>query len=204
MWNDLRYALRTMRRAPVLSLAVILTIALAIGANTAIFSVVNAVILRPLPFNQPKQLVQVAEKNDALKIPNFGSSVLNYLSWKEQTQTLDLAAVGFATFALSGAGDPEQFTGTRVSPSLMSMLGLTPIAGRGFTNDEEKPNAPRVAMIGQGLWKRRFGGDPSIVGRSLTLNGLDYTVVGIAPTGLTLLTAGDIAIPLTIDPGREI
>src|SRR5689334_21930208 len=116
--NDLRYALRTMRRAPAFSAAVVLTVALAIGANTAIFSIVNAVILRPLPFDHPKALVQVAEKNDALRIPNFGSSVLNYLSWKEQTATMDLAAIGFATFAMSGTGDPEQFTGSRTSPSL--------------------------------------------------------------------------------------
>src|SRR5499426_3327092 len=100
--NDLRYALRTMRRAPAFSAAVVLTVALAIGANTAIFSVVNAVILRPLPFANPQRLVQVAEKNDAMHLASFGASVLNYLSWKEQTQTLQLAAIGFAPFALSG------------------------------------------------------------------------------------------------------
>src|SRR5215468_3926188 len=101
--NDLRYAARTMRRAPVFSAAVILTVALAIGANTAIFSVVNAVIIRPLPFAAPQRLVQVAEKNDAMRLPIFAASLLNYLSWKEQTQTLQLAAIGFGTFSLSGS-----------------------------------------------------------------------------------------------------
>jgi putative ABC transport system permease protein len=204
LMNDLRYAARTLRRTPAFSAAVILTVALAIGATTAIFSVVNAVILRPLPFDRPQRLVQVAEKNDALHLPLFGASVLNYLSWKEQTRTLDLAAVGFGTFALSGAGEPEQFTGSRMTPSLMPVLGLRPAAGRAFADDEERPGAPRVAMISEGLWKRRFGGDRSIVGRSLTLNGVDHTVVGVAPAALAILTGGDIWTPLTIDPGREI
>jgi len=203
--NDLRYALRTMRRTPVFSAAVILTVALAIGANTAVFSIVNAVIIRPLPFEQPSRLVQVAEKNDRLQLPNFSASVLNYLSWKEQTQTLQLAALGFGTYALSGSGDPEQLAGSRITPSLMPVLGLQPTLGRWFTEAEEKPGTPRVAMIGEGLWKRRFGADPAIVGRTLTLNGLDYTVVGVAPAALTVMTGGgDIWTPLTIDPGREI
>jgi len=202
--NDLRYALRTMRRTPMFSAAIILTVALAIGANTAIFSVVNAVILRPLPFEQPERLVQVGERNDVLRLPNFSSSVLNYLAWKEQTRTLDLAAIGFSSFALSGSGEPEQFTGNRISPSLMRVLGLSPVAGRDFTDDEEKPNAPRVAMIGEGLWKRRFGGELSLLGRNITLNGLDYTVVGIAPPALKLISGGDIWVPLAIDPAKEI
>jgi putative ABC transport system permease protein len=204
LMNDLRYAARTLRRAPAFSLAAILTVALAIGANTAIFSVVNAVILKPLPFDAPHRLVQVAEKNDALRLPLFGASVLNYLSWKEQTETLQLAAVGFGSFALSGSGEPEQFTGGRISPSLLPVLGLRPIAGRAFTEAEEKPGAPRVAMIGEGLWRRRFGGDPSLVGRSVTLNGIDHTVVGIAPPALAVLTGGDVWTPLPIDPGKEI
>src|SRR5499427_890081 len=202
--NDLRYAARTLRRAPVFSAAVILTVALAIGANTAIFSVVNTVIIRPLPFAAPNRLVQVAEKNDAMHLPIFGVSVLNYLSWKEQTQTLQLAAVGFGTFSLSGSGEPEQFTGGPITPSLMPVVGLSPIAGRAFTDDEEKPGAPRVVMIGEGVWKRRFGSDPALIGRTLTFNGLDYTVVGIAPAAMTVLTNGDVWTPLTIDPGREI
>jgi len=202
--NDLRYAMRTVRRTPAFSVAVILTVALAIGANTAIFSVVNAVILRPLPFDRPQRLVQVAEKNDAMRLPLFGASVLNYLSWKEQTQTLQLAAIGFGTFALSGDGEPEQYTGGRISPSLMPVLGLSPVAGRAFVDEDERPGAPRVVLIGEALWKRRFGRDPAIVGRTLTLNGLDHTVVGIAPAALPVLTGGDLWAPLTIDPAKEI
>jgi putative ABC transport system permease protein len=202
--NDLRYTARMMRKAPAFTAAVVLTVALAIGANTAIFSFVYAVMLRSLPFAEPQRLVQVAEKNDTLHLPNFGASVLNYLSWAEQTKTLErLGAMGFASFNMSGQGDPEQFTGSPISPSLVPLLGLQPVAGRAFRDGEDKPGSAPVAMISEGLWKRRFGREPSLVGRSLRLNGIDYTVVGIAPAALGLLTGGDIWIPLTIDPGRE-
>ena len=202
--NDLRYALRTFRRAPAFSLAVTSTVALTIAANTAMFSVVNAVLLRPLPFLDSKRLVQVAEKNDRLNLPNFGASVLNFVSWREQTHAFDeLAAMGFASFNLSGAGEPEQFVGNRISPAMMNVLGLAPVAGRGFSDAEERPGAAPVAMIGELLWARRFGRDPSIVGRTLTLNSLPVMVVGIAPSALALFSSGDIFVPLTIDRAKE-
>jgi putative ABC transport system permease protein len=202
--NDLHYALRMMRKSPVFTAAVVLTVALGIGANTAIFSVVNAVMLRPLPFSRPDRLVWVAERNDTLHLPTFSASVLNYLSWKEQTGTFEqLGAVGSASFTLVGRGDPEQFSGSALTPSVMPLLGLHPVAGRAFRDDDDKPGSVPVAMIGEGLWKRRFGGDPALVGQSLALNGVDYSVVGIAPSAVATLTAGEILIPLTIDPGRE-
>src|SRR5262249_40161713 len=120
------------------------------------------------------------------------------------THTRPLAAAGFGALTLRGSGEPEQFTGSPITPSLMPIVGLSPIAGRTFTADEEKPGTPRVVMIGEGLWKRRFGSDPALIGRTLALNGLEYTVVGIAPAAMTVLTNGDIWTPLTIDPGREI
>jgi putative ABC transport system permease protein len=203
--QDLRYTARLMWKAPAFTAAVVLTVALGIGANTAIFSFVYAVMLRPLPYAEPQRLMQVAEKNDKLNLPRFGASVLNYLSWAEQTQTFErLGAVGFGSYNLSGHGDPEQFTGTRISPSLMPLLGVQPVAGRAFQDGEDQPGGAAVAMISEGLWKRRFGGESSLVGRNLTLNGVDYTVIGIAPSALALLTGGDIWTPLTIDPGREI
>src|SRR5262245_19263767 len=205
MLNDLRFAARMLWKSPLVTLAIVLTVALGIGANTAIFSVVNAVLLRPLPFEQPDRLVWVAERNDTLNLPRFAASVLNYLSWKEQQTTFSqLGAVGFANFNLTGQGEPEQFTGGTLTPSLFPMLGIRPVLGRAFTEGEDRPGAAHVAMIGEGLWKRRFGGDPSIVGRSIALSGVDYTVVGIAPASLTLLSNGDIWIPLPIQPEREI
>lgn len=205
MINDLRYALRMMRRTPVFTAAVILTIALAIGANTAVFSVVNTVMIRPMPFADPSRLVQVAEKNDRLNLPSFGASVLNFLSWREQQQSLEeLAAIGFASYTISSGGEPEQLTGNRISPALTRVLGIAPIVGRGFTDEEEKPSAAPVALIGEGLWKRRFGGDRTVVGRTITLNATPTTVVGVMPASLNLLSGGDVYTPLTIDPAKEI
>jgi putative ABC transport system permease protein len=203
--NDLRYTVRMLRKSPLFTLAVVGTVALAIGANTAIFSVVNAVMLRPLPYEKPDRLVWIAEKNDKLNLPTFAASVLNYLSWKEQSRTFEsMGAFGFATFNLTGLGDPEQLTGGTVTPSLFPLLGIKPLLGRAFGADEDRPGSAKVAMIGEGLWKRRFGGDPSVVGRHLTLNSIDHTVIGIAPASLALLSNGDLWTPMTIDPGREI
>jgi len=205
MLTDVRYAARMMRRTPMFTSVVIVTVALAIAANTAIFSVVNAVMLKPLPFQEPKRLVQVAEKNDKLNLPNFGASALNFLSWREQTQTFEeLAAIGFSNYTLSGAGEPEQFSGNRISPALMHVLGLAPIAGRSFSNDEERPGGAPVAMVGERVWKGHFGADPTLVGRTISLNGEPTTVVGIAPDSLNLISGGDIYTPLTIDPAKEI
>jgi putative ABC transport system permease protein len=205
LWSDLRYALRMMRRTPLFTLTVVLTVAIAIAANATIFTVVNAVMIRPLPFAEPDRIMQVAEKNDKLNLPSFESSVLNFLSWREQTQSFqDLAAVSFAAFTLSGNGEPEQLTGNRISPALTKVLGIEPIAGRAFTADEEKPGAAPVAMIGEGLWKRRFGADPALIGRTITLDGAPTMVVGIAPAALKLIAGADIYTPLTIDRSKEI
>ena len=202
--NDLRYTVRLLRKSPLFTLAVVLTVALGIGANTAIFSVVNAVMLRPLPFADPDRLIWVAERNDTLKLPTFATSIPNYLSWKEQALAFEpLGAFGYASFNLTGRGDPEQFTGGTISPSLLPLLGIRPVAGRAFRDGEDRPGAPKVAMISEWLWKRRFGADPALVGRSLTLNGVDCTVVGIAPATLALLSNGDVWMPLAIDPGGE-
>ena len=203
--TDLRYALRLLLKSPLFTSAIVLTSALGIGATTTIFSVVNAVLVRPLPFGDPDRLMQIAEKNDKLHLPVFGASALNYLSWKEQTHTFEeLGAVQFSTFTLLGHGDPETYTGNAITPSLMHLLGLAPIAGRAFVEGDDKPGAAPIAMISESLWRRRFGGDPSVVGKSATLNGVAYTIVGIAPPALTVLTNGDVWVPLVIDPPKEM
>lgn len=203
--NDISYALRTMRKAKLFTAAVVLTIALAIGANIAIFSVVNAVMLRPLPFQDPGRLVQVAEKNDKLNLPIFSSSVLNFLDWKQRNHSFqDLAAFTSSNYTLTGSGEPEQLSGELISPALTRLLGIQPIAGRAFVDEEERPGAAPVAMIGEGLWKRRFASDRAVIGRTIILNGISTTVVGIAPASLNLIAVGDVYTPLTIDPSKEI
>ena len=204
LFQDVRYGIRSMRKTPIFTLAAILTLALGIGANVAIFSVVNAVLVRPLPFADSDRLVRVFEKNDRIKLSQFSSSVLNYLSWKEQIQSLDpLGCIGFVNYNLTGSGEPEQFRGSTLTPSILPLLGIQPVVGRGFRDDEEKPQSTPVAMISEGLWRRRFGADVTMIGRTITLNGVAYTLVGIAPPALTFLTTGAIWTPLIIDPGRE-
>ncbi len=205
LWKDLRYALRVMRRAPGFTAIVMLIASIAIAANATIFTVVNAVLIRPLPFGDPAHIVQLAEKNDKLNLPQFGASVLNFIDWREQARSFaGLAGVGFANFTLTGSGEPEQFAGNTISPSLLQVLGTRPVLGRGFTANEESPGASPVAMIGEGLWRRRFGANAGLVGRTVTLNGQSTLVVGIAPTALNLIGQADIYTPLKIDPRNEI
>ena len=202
--NDVRYALRTLRQSPLFAAAAIMTLALGIGANTAIFNVVNAVLVRPLPFTAPDRLIVVNERNDKLHLQDFNSSVLNYLSWKEQATSFEsMGALGSSNYNLTGRGEPENYSGAVISPSVMPLLGIQPVAGRLFHEGEDRPGAPPVAIIGENLWKGRFGRDMSLLGGRLTLNGIIYTVVGIAPPSLSVLAPGEIWTPMTIDPGRE-
>lgn len=203
--GDFRFALRMIRRAPTFAATVVLTVTIAIAANATIFTVVNAEMIRSLPYSQPERIMQVAEKNEKLDLPTFGASALNFLSWREQTQTFEqLAGMAFNPVTVSGSGDPEQLTANRISPVLTDVFGIKPIVGRAFRPDEEKPGTAGVAMIGEGLWKRRFGADPNLVGRNVVLDGLPTTIVGIAPASLKLIGGGDVYLPLTIDPSKEI
>ena len=202
---DLRYAARTLRRSPVFTAATVLTMALTIGANTAIFSVVNAVLIRPLPFLTPDRLMQVAERNDRLNLPNFAASVLNYLSWKDLNRSFEsLGAIGNGGGTLTGHGDPEQINGATITPSLLPLLGIQPTAGRSFRDGDDRPGAAPVAVISPALARRLFSAEHSAIGNHLTLSNVDYTVIGIAPPGLPFLAPGDVWTPIMIDPGREI
>ena len=202
--THLRFTFRTLRKSPAYALTTILTIGLGVGASTAIFSVVNAVMLRALPFASPERLVWVAEKNDKLRLPWFAASVLNYLSWREGQVSFDqLGAIRQSSYNLTGKGEPEQFTGNEISPSLFRVLGVRPVLGRDFQEDEDQPASQPVAIIGEGLWKRRFGGEPSVIGRNVTLNGAAYTVVGVAPSAPEILSQGDIWTPLVLDRSKE-
>ena len=203
--QDVAYSLRLMRKAPLFTAAVVLTIGLAIAATATIFSVVNAQILRPLPFKDPDRLLLVFERNDKLNAPIYNVSVLNFLDWRAQTQSFDLAAVNpNKNYILTGMGDPEQLTGARISPELPRVLGVPLIAGRSFTPEEEKPGAAPVVIIGEAFQQRHFGTDADVLGRTINLDGTPTTIVGIAPDTLNLLASGDIYTPLTIDPAKEM
>ena len=202
--QDLRYAARLLRRAPLFTLAVVCTLMLGIGATTTIFSVVNAVILTPLPFGASERLVQIAEKNDRLGLPTFSSSAANYLSWKGRAHAFEsMGAASFGSYNLTGdGGEPEQINGAPITTSLLTVFGLRPVRGRDFRAGDDVTGAPAVALISEALWHRRFGSDPSTVGRHIRVNSIDTEIVGIAPQSLTLAVAGDIWTPLvaTADP----
>ena len=180
-WQDVRYAVRALRRAPGFAAVAILTLALGIGANTAIFSVVNGVILRPLPYANPDRLVMLWES--ARDIPQIMVSYPNYLDWRSRTRSFEDIAVynGFDVFNLTGTGDPERVRGGLASANLFTVFGVRPDLGRGFAPTDDRPGAPGVAVITNAFWQRKFAADRGIVGRIIQLDGNSYTVVGVLP-----------------------
>jgi hypothetical protein len=168
--QDLRYSVRTLLKNPGFALIAIVTLALGIGANTAIFSVVNAVLLRPLNYTDPEQLVLVTDTQPPSN--ETPADYAEYLDWREQAQVFQhLAAYFNTTFTLTGHGDPQQLWGARISANTLPALGINPILGRGFRQEEEVRGSERVALISYGFWQRQFAGDPKVVGQSIT-NGL--------------------------------
>jgi putative ABC transport system permease protein len=205
--HDVIFAVRQLARRPGFTGIVVLVLALGIGATTAIFSVVNAAMLRPLPYPAPGQLVVVTDSQSELG--EAPSSYPEYLDWKAQTQVFsDIAGYFDATLTLTGHGDPEVLSGVRVSAALPRMLGAAPRIGRAFLPEEESPAAERVIMIGEELWRRRFNADARVIGQTLTLSGLPYTVVGVVPsTARSVLPHrlatgrhADFWAPLRLDP----
>jgi putative ABC transport system permease protein len=184
--QDLRYGLRMLLKNPGFTVIAVLALALGIGANSAIFSVVNAILLRPLPYKNPSQLVMIWEKATHLGFPKNTPSPANFLDWQKQNTLFQgMGAFAERSFNLTGVGEPERMDGRRVSANLFDLLGVKPIIGRTFVADEDKLGT-KVVLLNESLWKRRFGGDPSVIGRSLALNGESYTVVGVLPNSVRL------------------
>src|SRR5919197_2100395 len=181
LWQDFRYGLRTLLKNPGFTIIAIVALALGIGANTAIFSVVNAVLLRPLPFKNPQQLVMVWENATHLGFPKNTPSPPDFLDWQKQTTVFaGMAAIAERSFNLTDVGEPERLEGRRISANLFDLLGVPALLGRTFVSDDDQPGA-HVVLLSYPLWQRRFGSDPGVIGRALTLNGESYTVVGVMP-----------------------
>ncbi len=200
--QDLRFGGRQLLKSPGFTLVAVLTLALGIGATTAIFSVVYGVLLRPLPFAQPDELVRPLFRNREGQLSGAFSAP-NFVDLRAQSKTLaGVAAVTGGTFNLSGGGgsEPERLQGASVSADFFKVLGIRPLAGRTFAAGEDQADAPLVAVISEELWRRRFGGDPGIVGRSLTLNGRPHTVVGIMARGSQVPSGADVWVPLVFTP----
>lgn len=178
--QDLRYAARMLVRTPAFTAVAVLALALGIGANTAIFSVVNAVLLQPLPFKNPDQLVIIWENATHLGFPKNTPSPANFLDWRAQSTVFSgMAAMSPKNFNLTGVGEPERLEGRRVSANLFDLLGVQPRLGRGFLPEEDRPGT-HVAILSYGLWQQRFGADPRVIGQAVNLNGESYSVVGDA------------------------
>src|SRR4030095_2314922 len=179
--QDVRYALRMLAKNPAFTAVAVVALALGIGANTAIFSVVNAVLLRPLPFKHPEQLVMLWENAAHLGFPKDTPSPANFLDWQKQAQSFTgMAAMAERSFNLTGVGEPERLEGRRVSANLFDLLGVPALLGRTFVADDDRPGT-HVVLLSHSLWQRRFGSDPGVIGRALTLNDESYTVIGVMP-----------------------
>ena len=204
-WQDLRFGGRTLLRSPGFAAIAVITLAIGIGANAAIFSVVNAVLLRPLPWSDPDRAVMIWSKWTAFdKTWVATGEVVDY---RKRSRTLqDVATWSDGQVNLTGDGEPERVSAANVSANTFSTLGVQPLVGRAFTSQEDLPNGPRLVVLGFGLWNRRYSGDTSIVGRSILINGNAFEVVGIMPPGFVLPTdfrnpePSQLWTPLQMDP----
>jgi len=195
LWADVRYGLRMFRRSPGFTAVAVLTLALGIGANTAIFSVVQGVLFSPLPYDQPDRLVIVWQAN--AKQPHLSISLPDFEDWRRQSTAFQqLAALRWYHFNLTSPGTAEHVTGFQISSGFLHMLGVQLSLGREFTPQEDQPGGAPVAIINDRLWKTRFSADPRTLGKSLTLDGVSYTIVGILPPQFRFVQDRDVYIPL--------
>lgn len=200
-WRDLRYAVRTLLRNPGFSCVTLVTLALGIGANSAVFTVANAVLLKPLPYTQAGRLIWIEEVR-----PQLGARVpgAHFLDWQEYSRVTDgIAAYTDGAWTLIGTDEPERLEGYRVSASLFPTLGVEMLLGRAFLPIEDRPAGERVAIISHSLWQRQFNGDPSIVGRSIRLEQQDHRVVGVLPPTFRFFAPGEVWLPLVLDDAQE-
>ncbi len=201
--QDIRYGFRFLKNNPLYSLAIVLTLAVGIGANSGIFSIVNAVLLRPLPFKEPERIVLVWESFPKLGFDQVPASAPNYFDWKEQNRSFEDLAAAFNMpeygFNLSIGGEAIRVPGGKASANLLSVLGLNPILGRSFLPEEDQPGGAPVALISSRLWKDRLGSDPGAAGRKILIDSVPHTVVGVLPPDMQALGSVDIWVPTALN-----
>ena len=180
--HDLKYALRTLRKSPGFTAVAILTLALGVGANSAIFTLINAVLVRPLPFAQPDRLALVWEATRMFGLKDSPVAMGNYVEWRARNHVFEqIGALEQPGYRLTGAGEPLVIRGSIVTASLFPTLGVEPAMGRAFREEEDHPGTAKTVILSDGLWRRLFGADPGIVGKAVTLNDEPYTIVGVMP-----------------------
>ena len=202
--QDCRYGARVLRKSPGFTFASVLILGLGIGANSAIFSVVNAVVLRPLPFANADRIMRVWHKPPREQFSGstiFAVSPANYLDWRAQNHVFERIAIyGYRQVNLTGQGEPDALTAMAVSPDFFAVLGIPATAGRVLGPGDDEPGRANVVVLNETAWKSRFGGDPSIVGRSVALNGEQHTVVGVVPERLAFPQVAQVWVPLVWTP----
>ena len=199
--KDIQYAVRGLRKRPGFTLIAIITLALGIGANTSIFSVVNAVLLKQLNFKEPARLAIIWEEAGFAGFPQNTPAPANYIDWKNQNRSFeDMAATASSSFNLTGEGEPERVAARSVNANFFSLLGVQPLLGRSFSVDEDRPGANKVAILSYQLWQTRYGGAPNVVGRDIQLNGTRHSIVGVMPPDFQFLDSEiRIYVPLALD-----
>ena len=196
LWQDIRYGARLLVKFPGVTAAALLALALGTGVNTALFSIVNTVLLEPLPFPEADQLVQLW-RTELPRLQYGSASYPRYIDWRDRNRVFtELGAYSPGALTLSGRDAPERLAGARATASFFTALAAPPIAGRYIAPDEDRPGGAHVIVIGEQLWRRRFGGDPSLVGATLTIDGLSHTVIGIAPAVYAEMWRTDAWVPL--------
>jgi putative ABC transport system permease protein len=202
--QDLRFAARMLVKHRSFTLIAIITLGVGIGANVAVFSVIHAVLLQPLPYGQPDQLVKIWDKR--ARLPKGRVSWADYADWKAKSRAFDgTAAYQTGDYNLNGKGDPEQVQGASVTASLFPLLRVSPLLGRSFSADDEKPGAHHVVILSHGLWEGRFGGDPGLLGRSIRIDDAPFEVVGIMPSGFFFPNQQtELWEPLAINPNSRM
>src|SRR5947199_3614120 len=195
LWQDLRYGARMLLKSPSVSIVVILALALGIGANTAIFSVINSVLLRQLPYDEADRLLFLNERSRVMD--EMSISYPNFTDWRNQNHVFEKIGVyNRGSYNLTGSGDAERIPTAQVSADLFTALRANALIGRVFTNDEDQPGAAPVVILSYGLWQRRFGGQTSILNQTLTLNGKSYTVIGVMPSDYAYPSRVDMWVPV--------
>src|SRR4026208_771641 len=199
--NDLKFALRQLRKSPGFTVVAVLTLALGIGANTAIFSLVNGVLLRPLPFPDAERIIYIEGKNPGAGITESNISFLDFTDWSQQTDLFASTAAYWTGEAHLGAdgAEPERVPRAGVTTGFFSALGVQPVLGRTFVPEDDKGWPQTVAIISHGLWKRRFGSDPAIVGKQVQMSSFPLTIIGVMPPGFEYPEQTQVWVPSAVN-----
>src|SRR5271165_4588794 len=202
LWHDVRFALRQLRKSPGFALTAVLTLSMGIGVNTAIFSIMDAVVLRPLAIPDLSRVVTVAEEQNRGDYQQV--ALANYQDWKRQSRSFETLAVRtFAELALTGAGDAAHVDAAYASANFFDVMRVEPLLGRTFLDSETQPGKDNVAVLSYGFWKKQFGADPAVAGRKIELDGRAYTVTGVMPQTMQYPSTVDLFLPFAPSPSQR-